>query len=417
MHRRIKSLAQQILLAIVYGLGIAGILASGDGSDGSSGSRYCDLVIRGIAPTTDGSDDVWIGVLASTSRGTVDRISRLASNGTERFPVDIATGNTDNAVRAIAIAVEGAAADDLYVGGDFIEGILRLNDDGTLDGIFDANVGDGFNGRVTSIVPAADTTGDIYVGGNFTTYQGNPVGALVRLDDDGTLDAGFGGTGATVSNVESVAMEGGVSTNVYSGGTTLPTLERWTSNGMPDMSPDFMPSVGINPVFSVTPALDGSNDIYVGGGFTGPNRIDRLTNVGINNGLFIVGTGFDDDVFSIVRAEAANEIYAGGDFTAYLGNAANGIIRLNNLGDRVGSFVVGGGFDDPRDATSAGQVASLALATDGSSDLFVGGGFTRYNDVEVNGLTRLNTDGSLENTFAVRISANGQDCNNGSIRR
>ena len=41
-----------------------------------------------------------------------------------------------------------------------------------------------------------------------------------------TLDAGFGGTGATVSNVESVAMEGGVSTNVYSGGTTLPALER-----------------------------------------------------------------------------------------------------------------------------------------------------------------------------------------------
>jgi hypothetical protein len=414
MHRRIKSLAQQILLAIVYGLGVAGILASGDGSS-SSGSRYCDLVVRGIAPTTDGSDDVWVGVLAFTSRGTVDRISRLASNGSERFGVDIAIGNTDNAVRAIAIAVEGGAADDLYVGGDFSEGILRLNDDGTLDGIFDANVGTGFNGRVTSIVPAADTTGDIYVGGNFTTYQGNAVGALVRLDDDGTLDPGFGGNGATITNVESVAMEGGVTSDVYSGGTTFPAIERWNSSGTEDVTPDFITPGGIFPVFSIIPATDFPSDVYVGGGFAG--RIIRLNDVGITVGTFAVGAGFDDDVFSIVDAGAANEIYAGGDFTAYQSNTARGVIRLDTVGAIVGTFDTGGGFDDPRDATGASQVASLALATDGTSDLFVGGGFTRYDGPDVNGLVRLNAVGLLENAFAVRISANGQDCNNDSIRR
>lgn len=414
MHRRPKSLAQQILLTIVYGLGIAGILASGNGSN-SSASRFCDLVVRGIAPTTDGSDDIWIGVFASTGRGTVDRISRLASNGAERFGVDIATGNTDNAVWAIAIAVEGVAADELYVGGDFSEGILRLNDKGRLDAIFDANVGTGFDGRVTSIVPAADATGDIYVGGNFTTYQGNPVGALVRLNADGTLDAGFGGTGAIITNVENVAMEGGSTGNVYSGGTTFPAIERWNSAGTEDVTPDFITPGGIFPVFSIIPATDFPSDVYVGGGFAG--RIIRLNDVGITVGAFAVGAGFDDDVFSIVDAGAANEIYAGGDFTSYQGNTARGVIRLDTVGAIVGTFDTGGGFDDPRDATSASKVASLALATDGSSDLFVGGGFTRYDGPNVNGLVRLNSDGSLDNTFAVRIRANDQDCNNDSIRR
>ncbi|MDH3632866.1 MAG: delta-60 repeat domain-containing protein [Gammaproteobacteria bacterium] len=414
MHRRIKGLARQILLPIVYGLGVAGILASGDGSN-SGGIRYCDLVVRGIAPTTDGSNDVWIGVLAITSSGEVDRISRLASNGAERFGVDIATGNTDNAVRAIAIAVEGGAVDDLYVGGDFDEGILRLNDDGTLDGTFDANVGTGFDGRVTSIVPAADTTGDIYVGGNFTTYQGNPVGALVRLDDDGMLDAGFGGNGAIITNVESVAMEGGGTSDVYSGGTTAPAIERWNSSGTEDVTPDFITPGGIFPVFSIIPATDFPSDVYVGGGFAG--RIIRLDDEGITVNTFAVGAGFDDDVFSIIDAGAANEIYAGGDFTTYQGNTARGLIRLDTVGAIVGSFNTGAGFDDPRDATSASQVASLALATPPSTDLFVGGGFTRYDGPDVNGLVRLNADGSLDTAFEVRIEANGQDCNNDSIRR
>ncbi len=412
MDRRINGFARHALLALVHALGIAGILASS--GSGGSGSSFCDLVVRGIAPTTDGSGDVWVGVLAVTDDGNVDRISRLAANGTERFGVDIVTGNDENAVRAIAIAVEGADINDLYVGGDFSEGILRLNGDGSIDNTFD--VGTGFNGRVTSIVPAAGGFGDIYVGGYFTTYKGNPVSGLVRLDSDGTLDNGFGGSGANVSNVETVAMQGGLSTDVYSGGTTLPSPERWASNGSEDTSPNFNPfTFGINPVFSITPAPGGSTDVYVGGGFA--ERIVRLTEFGTLAGMFVVGSGFDDDVVSIVRAGAANEIYAGGEFTTYKGSAANGIIRLDNLGDRVVSFVVGTGFADPRDPAGGSQVASLALATDTSGDLFVGGGFTRYKGTDVNGLARLESNGSLDAGFEADINAGGRNCDNGTIDR
>ena len=410
MYRRTSRFARQALLALAYALGVAGILAS-NGSDVDE-SSFCDLIVRGIAPTTDGSDDLWIGVLAITDDEAVDRIVRMTANGAERFGVDIAIGNDENAIRAIAIAVEGADADDLYVGGDFSEGILRLNDDGSIDNGFD--VGTGFNGRVTSIVPAADGTGDIYVGGSFSTYKGSPVSGLVRLNSNATLDTGFGGSGALVSNVESLAMQGGASTNVYSGGTTLPSLERWTSVGTADTAPDFKPSVGLNPVFTVIPAPAGS-DVYAGGGFA--NGIARLSNTGIPVMTFVVGSGFDDKVVSMVRAGAGNEIYVGGPFTTYKSSSVNGIVRLNPVGDIVGSFVIGTGFDDPRDATGGSQVVSLALATDSSNDLFVGGGFTRYKGTNINGIARLNANGSLDTTFEARISAGGRNCDNSSFDR
>ncbi len=407
MYRRIERISRHALLALVYALGIAGIIASS--SSGTGRFAFCDLVVRGIAPTTDGTNEVWVGVLALTDDGNVDRISRLAANGTERFGVDIAIGNDDNAVLAIAIAVDGAHRNDLYVGGAFSEGILRLNGtDGSIDNGF--NVFTGFDAPVTSIVPAGDGTGDIYVGvaGNIVTYQGITVSGLVRLNENGSLDTGFGGSGAIVSNVESVAMDG---VNVYSGGRTLPSLERWTPTGAADMSPNFAPPISINPVFSVLPAPGVSTDVYAGGGFA--NGIIRLSNAGNPVGTFIVGTGFDDDVASIVSAGAANEIYVGGTFTTYKGSSANGIIRLNNLGAIVGSFVVGTGFDDLRDTSGGSQVTSLALAND--NDLFVGGGFTRYKGRDVNGLARLNPNGTPDAGFEVEIDAGNRICDNNSI--
>ncbi len=412
MKPKISPRLRPLLLTAIYMLGIFGILASDSSSDGKGG-LLCALEVRGIAPDSGPAGEVWVGLLAETEGGTVDRVSRLGRNGLEQVAVDIATGNSENAVRTIAIAVDGANLGDIYVGGDFSEGILRLNPDGTLDAGF--AVGTGFNGRVNRIVPAADGTGDIYVGGNFSAYQGDLVGGLMRLNENGTRDLGFI---AIVPSLETVAMEGGASSDVYGGGRTFPPLERWTSTGSIDSTPDFNPSVGINPVFTVAPALDGTDDVYVGGGFGGPNRIIRLNQDGTLDNLFVVGTGFDDDVTGIVRAnDGSNEIYAGGEFTAYQGSPAGGIIRLGITGSSVNSFVTGAGFSDPTDLSSQSQVASLARAADGSTDLYVGGGFTRYDGRIVNGLARLNADASLDTGFEARIIVDGRICDNDTVRR
>ncbi len=412
MKPKISARLRPLLLTGIYALGIFGILAS-DSSKRGNGDLLCALEVRGIAPVSSPAGEVWVGLLAETEDGTVDRVSRLGGNGLEQVAVDIAIGNSENAIRAIAIAVNGVNADDIYVGGDFSEGILRLNPDGTLDAGF--AVGIGFNGRVNSIVPAADGTGDIYVGGDFSAYQGDLIGGLVRLNEDGTRDVGFI---AIVPSLETVAMEGGGSSNVYGGGRTFPPLERWTSTGSPDNTPDFNPSAGINPVFTVAPALDGTDDVYVGGGFSGTNRIIRLNQNGNPDNLFVVGTGFDDDVTNIVRAaDGSNEIYTGGEFTTYQGSPAGGVIRLGITGSNVNSFVTGEGFSDPTDLSTQSQVASLARAVDGSTGLYVGGGFTRYDGRTVNGLVRLNADGTLDTGFEVRIIVDGQTCDNDTVRR
>ena len=88
----------------------------------------------------------------------------------------------------------GVNAGDIYLGGAFSEGILRLDSSGFIDGAF--MVSTGFDAEVTSM--ALGTSEDIYVGGAFTTYDGVSASGLVRLDDDGMRDNGFNvGSGFT----------------------------------------------------------------------------------------------------------------------------------------------------------------------------------------------------------------------------
>ena len=85
----------------------------------------------------------------------------------------------------------------LYVGGEFTSyngvpcnNIVCLNLDGTVDTSF--NIGSGFNGTVTCIRKHPDINNNsIYVSGNFTTYKGVSRPYIVRLLENGNIDTGF----------------------------------------------------------------------------------------------------------------------------------------------------------------------------------------------------------------------------------
>lgn len=396
---------RKTLLAGVYTAGILGILATSNGGDDNGGNQGCSLAIRGIAPLLDGS--VWAGVLADPGNDPVDLVVRLDPSGIEQARFVVGNAGSDNSVRVIAAATD-ANVGDVYVGGDFAGGILRLNSDGTIDAGF--NVGNGFNGRVTSIAPLAG--GDVYVGGYFGRFHRPPaasviVSGLVRLNSDGSRDTGF--IAAPVSDVETVAPALDPPLGpVYSGGTGSPSIERWSSTGTADTG--FNPSQ--SPVLSVVPAFDTTGAVYVGGGFL--NRIVRLNANGSVDSLgFNVGTGFNGDVVSIARG-VAGDIYVGGRFTTYQGSAANGIVRLNSDGsaDAI-NFATGSGFSTT-DAAATG-VVSVAHTIDGSLEVFVGGGFTDYNSTPINGLVRLNVDGSVDSAFAVDMTVDGVPCNNNTL--
>jgi uncharacterized delta-60 repeat protein len=84
-------------------------------------------------------------------------------------------------------------------------------------------------------------------------------------------------------------------------------------------------------------------------------------------------------------------VLVGGRFTSYNGTVRNFTCRLNTNGSLDTSFApTGTGFNRP--------VSTLALQPDGK--LLMGGVFTFYNGNASNHICRLNTDGSLDTSFA-----------------
>ncbi|MBI2898696.1 MAG: hypothetical protein HYY17_00780 [Planctomycetes bacterium] len=306
-------------------------------------------------------------------------------------------------VDLIALAADGTG--DVYVAGGFLtynstrrDRIARFNADETLDLGF--AVGSGFTNTVWSITPAGDGSGDIYVRGDFTSYNGTATNYIVRLNYDGTVDAGFAVGSGFNSGVNSIATAGDGSGDIYVGGnftsyngTATNYIVRLNSDGAVDAG--FTIGSGFNSiVWPITPAEDGSGDIYVGGYFTSYNGaatdyIVRLNSDGTLDADFAIGSGFNTSVWSITPAEdGSGDIYVGGFFTSYNGTATNFIARLNSDGTLDAGFGVGFGFNN--------WVRSIAPAGDGSGDIYVGGGFTSYDTTTVDRLTRLGAGGGVE---------------------
>jgi uncharacterized delta-60 repeat protein len=92
------------------------------------------------------------------------------------------------------------------VGGQFINGVVRLNEDGTVDNSF--LIGSGINpgGVVYSFL--IDANNKIVLAGNFTSINGVPCHNIARLNVDGTVDFTFNtslGTDNTINSIREFA--------------------------------------------------------------------------------------------------------------------------------------------------------------------------------------------------------------------
>jgi uncharacterized delta-60 repeat protein len=103
---------------------------------------------------------------------------------------------------------------------------------------------------------------------------------------------------------------------------------------------------------------------------------------------FDLETGFNDNVTSILT-QPDGKILIGGVFTTYKGISFNRIIRLNPDGSIDNTFNIGTGFND--------YVRHVKLQSNGK--ILVCGDFTTYNGVSKSRIVRLNSDGSIDNTF------------------
>lgn len=356
-------------------------------------------------------------------------------------------------VRSIALQPDGkiivAGNFSGYVNGHLQRYVLRLNPDGSKDQSFDFGF-EGFEALYTQVkAVTVQADGKILAGGNFMTFNGEPQGMLIRFNADGTKDTSFdiGVGGAPNTIVEKIIEQPDGKLLITAArkwnGTSYKGLIRLNSDGSMDSfvlgdevgtvsNAALLPDgkiivIGINtideqqiavlrlnsngdidPTFTAVPtdsqigcvALQTDGKILLGGYFKEyagvmKNSFTRLNSDGTPDTSFNLNTGLNDAVFSIAPLDNGKTLI-GGSFTRFQGEPQHGIIRLNYTGSKDASFNIGTGFNN--------TVKKIIAQPDGK--ILVRGDFTEYNGASANQIVRLNSDGSIDNSFSTGAGFN-----------
>jgi uncharacterized delta-60 repeat protein len=372
--------------ALIFGLN-ANMLAQTMSLDFSfnEGNGFDDFV-RTANILSDGK--ILVGGWFTSMNGTpVNHIARLNVDGSLDTSFHIGTG-FDNWVQSSALQSDGK----ILVGGYFssfngtpMNLMARLNSDGTLDQTFNVSANSGY-----LLTIEVQDDGKILVGGYFTTNNGAAVKGVGRLHSDGSIDstfnigAGFNGGAVTLCRQSDGKILAGGSFSACNG-VSCNKIARLNSDGTLDTT------FNTGTAFDQTPVLPQVNDIIVqsdgkilvGGQFNSFNglaasQILRLNSDGTLDTTFNTGTGFDLDVWDINRQNDGRMI-VGGCFTNFNGHSINGIVRLNSDGSFDPDFINGTGFD--------GCIYNSFYNADGS--LLIAGDFGTYNGIPKKYLARM----------------------------
>jgi len=183
--------------------------------------------------------------------------------------------------------------------------------------------------------------------------------------------------------------------STYNNNYTFGAINIFSSTTTYGINPSFVSGTGFNGATfsSATPDY-----LYVAGFFSDYNgtAVFCISKIDANSGVidttFVTnsGTGFDNIVYA-TAIQSDGKILAVGAFADYNGNTANSIARINTDGTIDNTFVSGIGFDNPANY--------VLIQNDGK--ILVGGQFGSYNGTTSYGLIRLNTNGSVDATLNV----------------
>jgi uncharacterized delta-60 repeat protein len=358
------------------------------------GSGFASTVTS-IGIQSDGKI-VAVGSFATFNGIASNRIARINANGSLDTDFNIGSGFNNTTINKVIILNDGkilAGGGQTFFNGSAMAYLGRLNADGTRD--FTFNSGSAFNGAVQTIALASD--GKIWVGGTFNRYFNETTNNIARLNTDGSYDNTFNATGTGFNNNIFAFQElsGGITLiggqfTTYNGATHNRIIAL-NSNGTLNTSINLGAGFG-NVVRTI--ALQNDGKILFGGAFTTfngvtTNRIVRLNADGSIDNSFNIGTGFPSTVRSIA-VQSDGKIIVAGEFTSFNGNSArNRIVRLNTDGSLDNTFEVGTAFN----ATVA------KVIVDGTNRIYAVGDFTSFNSVNRNRIIRLNSNGSLDGNF------------------
>ncbi len=275
-------------------------------------------------------------------------------------------------------------------------GIVRLKSSGVLDTGFSAEV---FGGGISGVAQQPD--GKLVVVGSFHSLGGEPANNVVRLETNGTRDMTFapGAAGPLAAEVRSVLVRPG-DNKIFVGGyfSTYGDAPRgnfaWVNS---DGSVDnvFNGLAGASGYFSAIYAIAVQADgkLLVGGFFSSFNGSPHYNLVRLNPDATI-DSSFDATVGTdgTVRAfliQSDGKIVVAGSFRTVNGIPCGRIARLNSDGTLDLSFAAGTGADS----------TIYALAQDLAGNIYAGGGFRNFDSSSRTYILKLDATGALDQTF------------------
>ncbi len=278
------------------------------------------------------------------------------------------------------------------------------------------NIGTGFEFSNPSFLSVEDFTvqndGKILVTGSFSKFNGVNVSRIIRLNPNGTLDTNFL---APFYNVGS----GIFSLKVQSDGKILiviglindvstKNLKRLNANG----SLDTTFNTDDNYRFRCF-ALQADGKIIVSHSLaqglpesydSDGKYISRLNTDGSFDSSFTTANFSTDVIYPINEIKIQNDqkIVVAGRFFTCNNLPNNNIVRLDTNGTVDTSFNTGTGFSLSSQVTGKSSTNQILIQQD--QKIIIGGFFEKYNNIDRYNLVRLNTDGTIDNSFGDVIS-------------
>lgn len=328
-----------------------------------------------ITSTIDTSGNIYVGGYFIEYNGTsVGYITKLLPNGS--IDTSFVTGvGFDNYVSSIVIDNSG----NLYIGGCFTSykgipcnSIVKLFPNGDIDSSFD--LGTGFNSEVLKIYINAD--GDLLVGGSFTRYKSSDVYRLAKINTSGTLNTIFNNNIGDGFNNLIYSIDTDIDGNVYVSGVFTKFNDnnclyicKLNSNGVVDSS--FVSQINsyiFNEYVYTIKVIQGF--LYAGGGFGNFNKIVKLNLTGVVNSTLDNIPSLGSGTVINIKSDADNNKYICGDFNI---NDMNYVIMLDS-GDNINSnFNIDKGFN-----------ASITSTETYNDKVYCFGNFTEYNGISQN---------------------------------
>ncbi len=280
----------------------------------------------------------------------------------------------------------------------FIFSVSYGQQPGNIDLSFNANdagygLWDGANTRVDE--SAIQNDGKIIIGGAFTSYGTTWINKIARLHTDGSIDTSFNAyLPAEVKAISALFIQ--PDGKILIGGSQGFYdfyLARLNSDGSFDTNFNHT-IVDSGSVEVITMQQDGK--ILVGGYFGSYDSpgIQRFFPDGTLDTTFNVGGNL---WVTTIALQEDGKIIIGGPFNYYNLIEVNNIARLNTDGSLDTSFNIGTGFQIGTSGNPGAGTSKIEVLQNGK--ILICGSFDNYNGIPVKGITQLNPDGSIDNSF------------------